>query len=229
MFTPEQRAKLRSALLERAASDPRITAAAITGSAAINKEDRWSDIDLAFAISSNVDEALTDWTTHLTNDHGAVHHLDMHFGLWTYRVFLLPGALQVDLAFVPAADFRALSPAFQIVFGTANEPAPPQNPAPATIIGFGWLYAIHARTSIARGHSWQAQYMINGLRDQWLILACLRHGLPTAHGRGYDLLPLAELERWQSTALRDTIDAFLREAAMADEALAARLTAALTE
>jgi len=31
--------------------------------------------------------------------------------------------------------------------------------------------------------------MISGLRDYTLALACQRHGLSTAHGRGFDSLP----------------------------------------
>jgi hypothetical protein len=41
MFTPEERARLRSALLEFAAGDKRITGAAVTGSAADSREDEW--------------------------------------------------------------------------------------------------------------------------------------------------------------------------------------------
>jgi len=50
MFTPEERAHLRSDLLERAACDCRISGAAITGSATTGREDRWSDIDLALGV-----------------------------------------------------------------------------------------------------------------------------------------------------------------------------------
>jgi len=51
MFAPEQRSRLRSDLLEYAAKDPRISAAAVTGSAAAEREDMWSDIDLAFGVA----------------------------------------------------------------------------------------------------------------------------------------------------------------------------------
>jgi hypothetical protein len=53
----------------------------------------------------------------------------------------------------------------------------------------GWLYALHARSSIARDRGWQAEYMISGLRDHVLALACVRHGLPAVQGRGVDRLP----------------------------------------
>ncbi len=53
----------------------------------------------------------------------------------------------------------------------------------------GWLYALHARSSIDRGRAWQAEYMISSTRDQVLALACLRHGVPAVQGRGIDSLP----------------------------------------
>jgi hypothetical protein len=53
----------------------------------------------------------------------------------------------------------------------------------------GWLYALHARSSIARDRVWQAEYMISSVRDQVLALACLRHGVPAVQGRGMDSLP----------------------------------------
>lgn len=191
MFTAEERGRLRSALLERAAGDPQISGAAITGSAAEGKEDAWSDIDLAFGIANGaaLPDVLDDWTAHMYRSHGAVHHVDVRAGAWIYRVFLLPGALQVDLAFAPAAEFRALAPTFRLVSGRANEPAHAAPPPADALIGMAWLYALHVRTSIARGKLWQAVYMINGVRDHALMLAALRHGLPTAHGRGLHELP----------------------------------------
>ncbi len=41
------------------------------------------------------------------HDYGAIHHLDVLSGKWIYRVFLLPNSVQVDLAFVPSAEFGA--------------------------------------------------------------------------------------------------------------------------
>jgi hypothetical protein len=191
MFNPEQRSRLRADLLDLAKLDPRITAAAITGSAAAQREDCWSDIDLAFAVADPalLSGTLADWTTQMISRHSALHHFDVRVGSWIYRVFLLASTLQVDLAFVPACDFRALSPAFQVVFGQANEARPAPNPEPLDLIGMGWLYALHVRSSVARHHLWQAEYMISGLRDTALALACIRHGLPSVHGRGLAKLP----------------------------------------
>lgn len=82
MFTPEGRSRLRSELLERAATDPRICVAAITGSAVLEHEDRWSDIDLAFGIvdEADLDMILSDWTDFMYATHLALHHLDVKAG-----------------------------------------------------------------------------------------------------------------------------------------------------
>ena len=80
MFTPEQRARLRSAILERAAGDLRITGAAITGSAAAEREDEWSDVDVAFGVTPEIPlpGVLDDWTAYMYDQHGALHHVDVN-------------------------------------------------------------------------------------------------------------------------------------------------------
>jgi hypothetical protein len=186
MFTPDQRTRVRSDLLRYATHDQRVSGAAITGSAAADCEDEWSDIDLAFGLADPVDvqAVLSDWTSYMYKKHSAIHHVDVNAGLWIYRVFLLPDALQVDLAFVQATEFRPLAPTFLLVSGTANESRTFPAPTPGGIIGMGWLHALHARSCIARMRLWQAEYMISGVRDHALTLACIRHGLPAVHGRG---------------------------------------------
>lgn len=183
---------LRSQLLEAARADPRLTAAAITGSASVGREDRWSDIDLAFGVreEAEVKPTLADWSERMYAEHHALHHLDVLRGAWIYRVFLLPGTLQVDLAFAPMTDFGARAPTFCLVFGAAVEPSSVPSATAEEIIGLGWIYALHARSSLARARLWQAEYMISAMRDQVLALACLRHGLAVQEGRGLDALPL---------------------------------------
>ena len=241
MFTPEERAHLRSELLEYAAQDKRISGAAITGSGANEREDRWSDIDLAFGVTkaAELPDALSHWTEYMYNQHRALHHLDVRAGAWIYRVFLLPNTLQVDLAFVPAAEFRALMPAFRLVFGSAKEAQHVPPPSPEGLIGLGWLYALHARSCIARQKLWQAEYMISGVRDHALALACLRYGFSAVHGRGIDQLPHEVTEPFQdsfvrrleagelSRAFRVVMDGLLSEIQSADERLAGRLRKAL--
>jgi hypothetical protein len=237
MFTPEQRARVRSDLLEYAAHDQRISGAAITGSAASEGEDKWSDIDLAFGLADPSDQlgVLSDWTSYMYEKHSALHHVEVTAGAWIYRVFLLPGTLQVDLAFVQATEFRPLAPTFRLIFGTANELRQFPPPSASDIIGLGWLYALHARSCIARTRQWQAEYMISGVRDHALALACIRHSLPAVHGRGIDRLPTevtapfetalvqqmttAELSR----AFRVAVDGFRTEVRLADEKLGERL------
>lgn len=113
--------------------------------------------------------------------------------------------------------------------------------AAAELIGWAWLYALHARSSVARERVRQAEYMISGMRDQILALACLRHDLPTVHGRGFDRLPpegfpaiepalvrsldIPELKR----AFAAAAEALLGEAKLADSALADSLAGPLRE
>ena len=208
MFSPDERAFLRAELLRRAEADARISGAAITGSAAEDREDRWSDIDLAFGVvdGAGLEAVLADWTAAMYAEHGAVHHVDVRAGAWIYRVFLLAGTLQVDLAFAPSAEFGPLAPSFRLVFGAAREERAMPAPAAGDLAGFGWLYALHARSCLERGRWWQAEYMISGVRDHALALACLRLGLPTVHGRGFDQLP-AEVKAKLESSLVARLDA----------------------
>jgi hypothetical protein len=65
-----------------------------------------------------------------------------------------------------------------------------------------WLYALHARSCIARGKLWQAEYMISGIREKALALACLRHNLSIAHGEGIDLLPFGVAAQYEESLVR---------------------------
>ena len=113
-------------------------------------------------------------------------------------------------------------------------------PAADGLIGMGWLYALHARSSIARGKAWQAEHMIS-VRDQALALACLRHGLPTAHGKGIDGLPPEALAGKDGTLVRSlelpelkraftaAVEFLAGELERSDAALAGRLGATLRD
>lgn len=243
MFTIDQRELIRSKILERASDDRSVSAAAVTGSGAAGAEDRWSDIDLAFALADGFEltPALSEWTSYMYTEHSAIHHLDVPSGAWLYRVFLLPGTLQVDLAFVPSSEFRPLAPTFKLVFGSAHEARHFPPPSVGDLIGLGWLYALHARSCIARGRLWQAEYMVTGVRNQALALACIRHGLPAVHGRGLDELPcevtgkfdralVARIDVEEMTrAFEVAIDGFIKEVRHADTALANRLQDTMTQ
>lgn len=240
-FTVDYRETLRARLLSEAEADPQIVAAAITGSGAGGTEDRWSDIDLAFGVREGLElaDVIAAWTTRMYEEQmygaRAAHHMDVIAGPWVYRVFLLSNALQVDLAFVPVTEFRALAPTFRVVFGAAQEARYSPGPDAAGMVGWGWLYALHARSSLMRGKWWQAEAMIRGVREQAMALASLRYGVPAAHAKGLDSLPAAKLaafsgalvtglqneELWRALAV--ALGCLVREFEFVDRDLAKRL------
>ena len=243
MFTREERERLRTTLVTAARADKRITGAALTGSAARDGEDEWSDIDLAFGVrdAGLLHQTLDDWTSRMVEDHGALATFDVTRGNAVYRVFFLRNTLQVDLAFFPASEFGALAPTFRLLFGESVELPHVPSPRAENLIGMAWLHAIHARSCIKRGKHWQAEYMISAVRDHALALAALRLGLPAAEGRGTDQLP-QEITRPLEGALVRTLVArelsrafavavagLLSEVHHADHSLAARLEGPLTE
>ena len=189
-FTPEQRDQVRERLLEMARADARVTAGALVGSSA-GGGDRWSDLDITFGLAEGTapPEILAEWTLALEREFGAVHLFDLPFRASLYRVFLFPGALQVDVSFTPGAEFRPLGPNWKLLFGEAKEPAEiPPTPANHQF-GLAVHHAVRARICIERGNWLEAEFWISGVRDQALALACLRRALPSAHARGADQLP----------------------------------------
>ncbi|WP_410673065.1 nucleotidyltransferase domain-containing protein [Amycolatopsis sp. cmx-4-68] len=239
MFTTADRTALRDALVDAARSDERVTGAALTGSAALDAEDAWSDIDLAFAVAGEPAPVLADFTARMYREHAAVHHMDVVFERTVFRVFLLANTLQVDLAFWPAADFGATTPKFRLLFGTAQDREPVAPPDAARLADLAWLHALHARSSIERGRGWQAEYMIGRVREYALALACLRHGLPAAEGRGLDGLPAAVTAPFERTLVgglddlgrpfRAVTELLVGEIEQVDAELAGRLAPLLRE
>jgi hypothetical protein len=243
MYALDDRNRIRESIIEVAQADERIIGGALTGSAASVREDCWSDIDLAFGVSPKADfkQTITDFSELMYGSHAALHHLDVKSGAWVYRVFFLANTIQVDLAFAPGDHFGALATTFRMLFGTSTEQAPRPKRDVEELIGWGWLYALHVRSSLARRRYWQAEYMISGMRNQVLSLACRRYGLPESEGRGLDDLPL-EVTAVLSEALVDSLDsvrlsrafvvsieALIFEAAYVDSALGERLAGALRE
>jgi hypothetical protein len=237
IFTPEQREQIRAELVAAAKADERIIGAAHLGSIALSRLDRWSDIDLALCVAPAADfnQLLLDWTTHLASKHTAITNFDVRRGNILYRVFLLDNTLQVDLSFWRPGDFRAIGETFSLIFGVAGEPSPVPFPDSAELIGMAWLYALHVRSSIARGRHLQAEHMLSGMRDNVLALACKRHGVAAVQGRGLDDLP-QEIRRHAadslarsveptelSRAFRVTMYSLLDEIQYADADLATRL------
>ncbi|HKO24145.1 MAG TPA: nucleotidyltransferase domain-containing protein [Chloroflexota bacterium] len=231
MFTVEQRDALRDRLLRLAEEDERVVAGAAVGSLAVDGGDRFSDLDLTFSIADHVPVAdvLKDWTRTLSDELAAVHLADLARGPTTYRVFLLPDALQCDLSMTPAAQFRPAGPRFRLLFGetAAGESAVPTPAVAGDLFGWGVIYALHARACIERGRVWQAEHYVGAVRDHALSLACLRQELPAVQARGYDDLSAETLARFEEahvgaaepgalrTALAASVRALLREGAEA--------------
>jgi hypothetical protein len=242
VFTVEQRDALREHLLRLAEEDERVVAGAAVGSLAVDGGDRFSDLDLTFGIADQVPVAdvLDDWTRTLIDERDAVNLADLEHGPTTYRVFLLPDALQFDLSVTPAAQFRPAGPRFRLLFGeTAADDSGAPKPAvvgnlfiptpsvPHDIFGWGVIYALHARACIERGRFWQAEHYVGAVRDHALSLACLRQGVPAVLARGYDDLPAETLARFADAhvgslerralraALAASVRALMREGAEA--------------
>ena len=164
MFTVEQRDRVQRALVERAERDGRVVSAAIVGSEADGTADRWSDVDLTFAISdeASLDNVLADWTRALDEELDAPWLFDVWTGPTVYRVFLLPGNLQVDLSFTPAARFGPTSPRFRLLFGEiredrVREPMRRLAETPREQFGLCVLYLVRTRLYLERGDLGHAQ------------------------------------------------------------------------
>lgn len=211
---------------------------AVVGSAARGAEDEWSDIDLVLQLARDADEAaVVDRFTHwMDTAEGTADTLDVMSGGVRYRVFLLTSSLQVDISFWPHDEFRATTDeGFQLVLGSANPSTTPADPDLNATVGMGWLCALHARSTLARGKLWQAATMLDDLRNQILALACARHDLTAWHGREIDQLPATELAAIARTrspeitkealaaSLARSIDLFLTEIARHDPHRAERL------
>ena len=214
MFAVEQRDALRERVLRLAEDDPRVVAGAAVGSLAVNAGDRFSDLDLTFAVADDVPVAdvLDDWTDTLVGELGAVRLTDLERGPTTYRVFLLPDALQFDLSMTPAARFRPAGPRFRLLFGETGEAAVPGPPVATDLFGWGVIYALHSRACIERGRVWQAEHYVGAVRDHALSLACLREGRTAVQARGYDDLSAETLGRFAGAHIGAVEPAALRTA-----------------
>lgn len=197
-------------MLALADEDDRVVESRIVGSLAVTGGDRFSDLDLTFSVADGVSvtSVLEDWTRRIETELGATQLFDLPAGPRIYRVFLLPGCLQMDVSFAPAADFDG------------PLPGPPDADE---LFGYAIHHALRARFSIERGRMWLAEYWVSAVRDYALNLVCVRLGLPARHGRGFDDLPADALAPFEGTlvrsldraellrALRVAVDALLSE------------------
>lgn len=243
MFRAVDRDGIRDALVERARAHPAVVGVALVGSAAGGREDEWSDVDLALQLAPDAEEpsVVEDWTRWIDEMFGVADHLDVFAdgGGVRFRVFLLSSSLQIDVAFWPFARFRGTEDGFRLLFGDPAPPTSPEPPDPAREIALGWLYALHGRSAVERGRLWQAVTMLDHLRDQIVVLMCLRQGVESWHGRGVDLLPTSDTDALAAVragevtarALADSrsglVRLLLREAARHDPGRAEALGPAL--
>jgi hypothetical protein len=228
MFTVEERERLRQDLIDMARADARIVAGAEVGSLTQTTGDRWSDLDLTFGVSGDdIDDVLRTWTERLERERGAVRLFDLQSLETTYRVFLFPGGLQVDLSFTPRAVAQT-GPKFRMLFGAAVEQYHASPVDAREVFGLCVHHALRARLGVERGRVWSAQYYIAELRHETLSLACLRRGLLASYARGFDELPGSVLDAAAESlprsvepsellrALRGAIDLLVAEASEID-------------
>jgi hypothetical protein len=207
-FSPSYRDLVSSQVIEWASADQRIVAGAIVGSMAVGPGDRWSDLDLTFAVAEggSVSQVLKDWSARLVTQFSANKLFDLPVGQSIYRVFLLPGCLQLDLSFSPTREFGAIGPNFKLLFGEAVQRPHYPPPQAENLFGYAVHHLIRARFCIERGRMLQAEYWVSAARDYALNLACLQHGLSAAYGRGFDQLP-PDIRDEVSAALVCSLDA----------------------
>jgi hypothetical protein len=213
MFSIEDRNLVHDYVLQLAESDSRVVAGALVGSLALSEGDRWSDLDLTFAVADDYPmmEVLDDWTRKIEKEFKAAQLFDLPSGASIYRVFLIPNCLQFDLSFTPASKFGARGPKFKLLFGKALEKPFPQPPEARQLFGYAVHHTLRARFCIERERYWQAEYWISGTRDYGLQLACLRRGLATSHGRGFDELPAEVRDAFRAALVANlTRDELLR-------------------
>jgi hypothetical protein len=191
VFTVEQRDRVRDRVLELAEADARVVAGAAVGASAGSAGDRWSDLDLTFGVANDVpvENVLGEWSAQIENEFDAIRLFDVAYQTAIYRVFLLPGCLQLDLSFAPAADFGAHGPRFSLLFGSAVDHPPAPAPLLEELFGQAVHHAVRACFCIDRGRFWQAEVWISALRNHALERACIRRDLEHAYGRGFDQLP----------------------------------------
>jgi len=200
VFTESQRKSVRERLLAIASLDNRLESAAVVGSSA-EGEDRWSDLDLTFGLADGavLKEVLADWTARVKEEFHGIHLFDLPWKASLYRVFLLPGNLQVDLSFTPGAEFGPHGPRFKLLYGKVGREEPPTTQSKDEIFGYAVHHLVRARICIERERLWQAMYWVDEGRERTMALACMLQGLESSNGRGFDGLPPELLSKFEAT------------------------------
>lgn len=201
MFCVDDRAAVAERIQEWGRSDARVSSGAVIGSLALGGGDRWSDIDLTFAVRTGHDlqEVLAEWSERMSGELGAVQLFDLPSGSAIYRVFLLPGCLQCDLSFAPESEFAPRGPHFRLLFGTAGPLRHHAGRPVAEMFGYAVHHALRVRFCVERRRWWQAGHWLNHLREETMAIACSRRGLESGNGKGSDDLPPGLLARLEPT------------------------------
>lgn len=199
MFSIEYRDTVRNSILAQARNDSRIVAAAVVGSYARGAEDQWSDIDLTFGVEKGytLPSLLDSWTQYMQQEFAAEVLFDVQRGGTIYRVFLLPGCLQVDLSFSQTEEFGAVGGHFVLLYGSQYPKPQPTPQALEELFGYLVHHLLRARFCTERGRLWQAEYWLTESRNYILKIACRMNGVPADYGRGMDDLPPAFLDSLQ--------------------------------
>ncbi|NOS86574.1 MAG: hypothetical protein HOP31_15675 [Ignavibacteria bacterium] len=204
MFTIQYRQEVRQRLINNAKNDSRIVSAAIIGSYAHGKEDRWSDIDLTFGVaeSTSISSMIDSWTDLISNEFDGITLFDVKRENTIYRVFILPGCLQVDLSFSPVSEFGAVGPHFKLLYGNQYEKAQPRSLPIQELFGYMVHHILRARFCMERNRLWQAEFWISEARNYALKLACQSRGLNIDYGRGFDDLPQNILDLFKDSFVK---------------------------
>ncbi len=214
MFTIQSREEVREKIISHAKSDSRIVSAAVIGSYAQGTVDRWSDIDLTFGVDEafTITSLLASWTDYVAKEFGAIVLFDLPVEKIIYRVFILPGCLQVDLSFSPASEFGAMGPHFKLLYGGQYEKPQhskqhkkSQTKHQQTQELFGYLvhHILRARFCAERNKLLQAEFWISETRNYALKLACISRGLNVDYGRGFDDLPDNILSAFKNSYVKE--------------------------
>lgn len=212
MFTIQFRDEVREKIISKAKGDSRIVSAAVIGSYAQGTVDRWSDIDLTFGVDESfpTSSLINLWTNYVAEEFKGIVLFDIQAGKTIYRVFILPGCLQVDLSFSPSSDFGAIGPHFKLLYGKQDEKLNDNNkiensqPQPTQEM-FGYMvhHILRARFCAERNRLWQAEFWISETRNLALKLACISQGLSGDHGRGFDDLPNDILSSFKNSYVKE--------------------------
>jgi hypothetical protein len=214
MFDVDVRERVSASILEVVSRDPRVMAGAVVGSLALTIGDRFSDVDLSFAIRDGIDlrTVLDDWTALFAADNEIDVLFDLVSGPSIYRVFLFPGALQVDLSVTSASSFGRRGETFRLLFGDESTSSDPAPRSANDMAGYAVHHVLHARTSIERRRWIQAAYWISELRNEALYIAMSRAGVEPSQARGAHLLPAGLTEQVEQTFPTSLDESELRRA-----------------